>query len=241
MPKLGEINDYDAPWPKMWEGFEAGIVDFLKKFDLSYYSYVQIQNSQTQPISGTIDFKANYEPEWISRYCNRRYDQVDPVCHLAKRARSPFCWGTKQFLSAFPKQQRQVFWEGRDYGIYYGLSIPVRGIDGQVSVVSFTGKSRKSLGDVIHDQGSKLHVAAYQICDYLTPKLEPETLQASLLTIRERECLIWVSQGLTSEEIAERIFLSVSTVNYHLGNVVCKLDARNRHHAALLALSRRLI
>ena len=243
MPDLGCISQFKTSSEPDWEEFEVDIRDFLDRLDLNCYSYVQVQKSPKLGLSNAVEFQANYEPEWVERYRERRYDQVDPVCYTARRARSPFSWGTKQFLADFPKQQRRVFSEGRDYGIHYGISIPVIGIDGSISVASFVGQDKGSLTDVIHKHGSKLHLAAHQICDYLAPLSAPtpdmdEIL--TLLTVRERECLLWVTQGLTSEEIADRVFVSVSTVNYHLGNAVRKLNARNRHHAALIAMAKGL-
>lgn len=138
-------------------------------------------------------------------------------------------------------QRRQVFREARDFGIRYGCSIPVRGLDGGIGLVTFTADNNSALVDVMRENGPSLHVAAHQMSDnFLRRELKPAAAD-NPLTPRERESLIWVVEGLTSEEIADRMFLSVSAVNYHLGNASRKLSARNRHHAALLALSRDLI
>lgn len=241
MPTLGEISAFETASTPTWGDFDRDVAEFLQRQGLSYFSFVRLQQPNQRPVSDTLLFHASYEPQWVERYGERRYDQVDPVCQLGRQARSPFRWGSKQFLSAFPKQQKRVFWEARDYNIRYGVSIPVMGLGGRISLVSFTSEDNAALGDVIREHGSRLHVAAHQICDHLEPNDHLESVEDSPLTARERECLIWVSQGLTSEEIADRVFVSVSTVNYHLGNVVRKMSARNRHHAALLALAKGLI
>ncbi len=44
------------------------------------------------------------------------------------------------------------------------------------------------------------------------------------LTKRETEILQHIAQGLTSREIAEKLFLSLSTVNTHRANLMQKLD-----------------
>src|ERR1041385_677655 len=44
------------------------------------------------------------------------------------------------------------------------------------------------------------------------------------LTKREREILEHIAQGLTSKEISEKLFLSLSTVNTHRANLMQKLD-----------------
>lgn len=60
------------------------------------------------------------------------------------------------------------------------------------------------------------------------------------LTKREREILKLIVQGLTNEEIGERLFLSQSTVRLHVSNVLMKLNAPNRTSAAVMAVERRL-
>lgn len=52
-----------------------------------------------------------------------------------------------------------------------------------------------------------------------------------LFTIRELEVLEALRDGLTTDEIAERLYLSASTVRTHLGGIYRKLQARNRVEA----------
>jgi NarL family two-component system response regulator LiaR len=55
------------------------------------------------------------------------------------------------------------------------------------------------------------------------------------LTKREREVLALVAQGLSNQEIADRLVLSVGTVRLHVSNILAKLDAPNRTSAAIIA------
>lgn len=52
------------------------------------------------------------------------------------------------------------------------------------------------------------------------------------LSEREIEVLLLISKGLKNDEIAEKLFLSVSTVKTHTRNIFIKLDVRNRIEAA---------
>ncbi len=61
------------------------------------------------------------------------------------------------------------------------------------------------------------------------------------LTPRERQVLALLSEGLTNNEIAERLFLSTGTVRLHVSNILSKLGAANRTQAALMAASRKLL
>jgi DNA-binding NarL/FixJ family response regulator len=48
------------------------------------------------------------------------------------------------------------------------------------------------------------------------------------LTPQEQIVVGLVCEGLTNEDIARRLVLSVKTVGYHLGNVYAKLDVHSR-------------
>jgi NarL family two-component system response regulator LiaR len=55
------------------------------------------------------------------------------------------------------------------------------------------------------------------------------------LTPREQEVLELVCHGLSNKEVAQRLFLSVRTVENHLANIYGKLGVRSRTEAAVLA------
>jgi len=61
------------------------------------------------------------------------------------------------------------------------------------------------------------------------------------LTTREREVLRLAADGLSSEKIGERLFLSPQTVRGHVGNAMGKLQAHTRTQAVATALRERLI
>lgn len=55
------------------------------------------------------------------------------------------------------------------------------------------------------------------------------------LTDRETEVLLMIAQGLTNQQIADRLFVSVKTVRNHVSNVLSKLQVADRAQAALRA------
>jgi NarL family two-component system response regulator LiaR len=82
--------------------------------------------------------------------------------------------------------------------------------------------------------------------------LSPEAVQALVratqqaseteaLTEREREILKLMVEGLNNSEIAERIFVSLSTVKYHVSNILVKLGVDNRVAAVTTALQKKLV
>lgn len=61
------------------------------------------------------------------------------------------------------------------------------------------------------------------------------------LTPRQRDVLELVCEGLDNAEIAERLVVVPKTVKFHLGGIFKRLGARNRTHAAVIALRTGLV
>ena len=75
---------------------------------------------------------------------------------------------------------------------------------------------------------------------YFDPRLKgmlaARKVRARVLSAREREVLSLLAEGLTGEDIAERLVLSPETVRTHVRNAMRKLDAKTRVHALAVAL-----
>jgi NarL family two-component system response regulator LiaR len=65
--------------------------------------------------------------------------------------------------------------------------------------------------------------------------------EADELTDREREVLRLMVEGLNNARIAERLVISLSTVKFHIGNILMKLGAENRVTAVKLAMQKKLV
>lgn len=79
---------------------------------------------------------------------------------------------------------------------------------------------------------------AHMIVTYLTSRYF-ETLASEAndpLSERERECLYWVSEGKTTEEIAVIISVSANTVNKYIVSAIHKFGAENRAMAIAVAI-----
>jgi len=68
-----------------------------------------------------------------------------------------------------------------------------------------------------------------------------QTSETEALTEREREILKLMVEGLNNSEIAERIVVSLSTVKYHVSNILVKLGVDNRVAAVTTALQKKLV
>jgi DNA-binding NarL/FixJ family response regulator len=69
----------------------------------------------------------------------------------------------------------------------------------------------------------------------------PEDPELDQLTPREREVLRHIARGYMYKEIAQRLGISVKTVEAHVGAVLRKLQLSSRHELSRWAVQRRLV
>jgi len=70
--------------------------------------------------------------------------------------------------------------------------------------------------------------------DVIQPLTHLNSAKLDILSPREMQILELISQSMTNEEIADKLFISSKTVKTHLRNIFMKAEIRNRVEAALL-------
>ena len=74
-------------------------------------------------------------------------------------------------------------------------------------------------------QAPKSKILAKNICQDLVEEL----------SARELEILDLISQGISNQDIAQKLFLSLGTVKWYTSNIYGKLGVKNRTQAATMA------
>ena len=91
------------------------------------------------------------------------------------------------------------------------------------------------LGVVRSVCAGEVYVAPALAWSLLRELSSPRTSPLDELTAREREVLEGVAEGLSNQEIADRMGLAEKTIKHYMTNILGKLQVRSRVEAALLA------
>lgn len=131
-----------------------------------------------------------------------------------------------------------------------------------VSKIRFTfpdGKSHDIIHRMYYIYGNDGENVNYAICLYgpstfdipfkscvvnsLTGDIEElsDGVNNDILSRRERQTLMLINLGLTSHEIAERLCISIHTVNRHRLEILSKLQVKNSHEACRIAKTMKLL
>ncbi|WP_328284222.1 helix-turn-helix transcriptional regulator [Pseudoalteromonas sp. SMS1] len=106
----------------------------------------------------------------------------------------------------------------------YGLIIPIRGVSGILGSILITSES------YITPQQQEWYwsILGPHLLLALKRCISKETVK---ITKRERDCILWASEGKTSWEISQILGISERTVNFHLSNCIEKTNSANRQQA----------
>ena len=130
--------------------------------------------------------------------------------------------------------------EASETGVRSGLSSPVKLINpGHFGGWNFgSSLKRQEFDKIAALHGQTLRLAGFIIHNHLQEAAfqNAEGAEGGLLSIRERECLLWLANGLKSAEIADRLGIALVTVDLHFKNARKKLKAATREEALAKAI-----
>ena len=101
--------------------------------------------------------------------------------------------------------------------------------------------------ELFHHAGHAGHAGHVDITTDLLKSSTPTNVPATsptildILTARERQVMALAANGLTNDEIGERLFLSVLTAKTHINRAMMKLNVRDRAQLVVLAYQTGLV
>jgi two-component system, NarL family, response regulator LiaR len=77
--------------------------------------------------------------------------------------------------------------------------------------------------------------------DFLISNLKSPTSSRYQLTNQEKNIMACLVEGLSNKKISQKLVLSLSTVKFHVSNILSKLEASNRTEAISIAIKNNLV
>lgn len=90
-------------------------------------------------------------------------------------------------------------------------------------------------GEIWFDRSMMSHVLSDVLNRREAKRIDPETAKINSLTEREKQIIPLVCEGLKNKQIAERLFISDTTVRHHLTSIFSKLDISDRLELVIYA------
>jgi len=166
----------------------------------------------------------------------------DPVLKRLRTATVPFVYDQQLYVADGAGdlwEEQAVF--GYRTGISMALHLPdgvhfLLGVDRESPLPQSSDEVTRLMADL-----QLLAVYAQEAAVRLLMPTDPVGTGVPHLTPREREVLAWTKEGKSAWAVGQILSMSEHTVNYHLRNVMRKLDVSSKHLAILRAISLRLI
>ncbi|WP_421723982.1 helix-turn-helix transcriptional regulator [Bauldia sp.] len=184
-------------------------------------------------------FWTSLPESWRDHYVERHYHQIDPFFRYCCGSFAPVRTGTAYLPdhTFLTRQERRFINEGGEVGFRAGFSAPVR-LRGSGSFGGWNFGSafgRQEFEMFLRTYGEHLRFAAFVVHEHLQ-RATGKAQSTSKLTPRERECLLWLSLGLRTTAIADRMNIADVTVDHHFRGARRKLGAATREEALAKAI-----
>jgi len=177
----------------------------------------------------------NYPREWNQLYERQNYSKIDPVIAHCNHSMLPIVWSEKLFsqsLSLWDAQQKHGLRHGWSQSFHHEES-------GLCSTLSLARKNGPLSPLELYEHFGYMFYATSHLSDLFAKTLPKPAKKPAppRLSPRELEVLKLSALGKTAYEIARILCLSERTVNYHVQNVILKLNVCNKISAVIAAKS----
>ncbi len=191
---------------------------------------------------GSFHMVTGFPEEWEIRYAQKDYYLNDNIAKTAFLKKGLIYWPDYIRIPGLDEEKNdrsaRVMAEAASMGLKDGWLYSLQGRRStEAAIISLAGRKMEKTE------------RTRKILEYLVPHLGQAVKQVILnrpreavrLTPRESEILSWTAAGKTAWEISRILTISQKTVEFHMGNVLKKLDAVNACQAVALGLSSGLI
>jgi len=211
-----------------------------RELGFDYFSYIFLRGPHDGSSNNhLIQYISNQKSEWLFQYKRDRLQDKDPVVVAGRVSRSAFAWDVEKRDLCIDFEHEQAFRRAKKFRIRCGITLPVHGPNRELSLFTLSSQVERDDLEVLLPEIAPMMLAlAINSGVWMERHTSVfEDAPDGCLSSREKECLLWTARGKTSWEIAKIIDRSPATVNFHLKNAACKLDASNKCHAVSKAIT----
>ncbi|MEQ3747489.1 MAG: LuxR family transcriptional regulator [Henriciella sp.] len=206
--------------------------------DVSTY-HIVAENLRAIPVETGL-VRQNFPKDWVKRYLEKSYADIDPVIEQSRREARPFHWFDVDKKLNLNAKQKEFLEELKSAGLTDGIAVPVFGPKGTMAYFGL-GTLEDQL-DISDADMMELQFACLQTHNrYIELAHIDDETPIKRLSPRESEVLSLVAAGLSNNYIAERLNISENTVDTMLRRVFTKLGVNNRISAVLRGIGSGLI
>ncbi|HYD98605.1 MAG TPA: LuxR family transcriptional regulator [Alphaproteobacteria bacterium] len=219
-------------------GIRAAIAGYAERLGFERFTYHVIQPPHGPRVPFYI---STYPEEWVARYVSEGYVKLDPVVGLASRSLVAFPW-QDAWRDRGNGRQRELRQESGDLGLRNGLTVPIHSPGGGLATLNFTASvGDKAFADIYRSSRHQLESLALHVHELVLQNFYPSPDALPSLAPRERECLLWASEGKSNWEVGQILGLSEETVRTYIKSAAKKLGATNRLQTVVKAIAFGLI
>lgn len=236
---MAMITPSDCWWLEVFESFSdahepndvlARVIGFARKLGFTYCSYgIRVPVSMTQPVVAILD---NYPGSWMDHYERQDFLAIDPTVRLGANHSEPIVWSNALFARA------PALWrDAQDAGLRVGVAQSSWGGTGAYGLLTLARDAEQLSESELQSLRPRLRWLAENAHQRMQPHYADALAREHLrpLSPREHEVLCWTADGKTSWETAQILQISERTVNFHIQNVLTKLNAQNKIQASVKA------
>ncbi|MGH1376252.1 MAG: helix-turn-helix transcriptional regulator [Alphaproteobacteria bacterium] len=213
----------------------------LKQYGYDSICYCLVTDHPSLGLKANHGIMQNYSEEWVNHYNKSEYKSIDPVLQYCFSTNRPFTWQGLMDTEKLLDDERLLMNEAKEAKLLDGVAVPIHGVNGELAAIGLANTSGNV--EVTKDTLSKVRAISFQFHMAYAEKesmVEQEYTNVKL-TDREREILLWVSEGKSDPVIADIIGVSYPTIRYHMNNVFHKLNVNERTLAVVKAIRHGLI
>jgi DNA-binding CsgD family transcriptional regulator len=175
--------------------------------------------------------------EWTEFLSAGNFASDPMVKRLGNTHRSLFWWENSPLHRSMDDNDRRFARHYFEHDIRLGIVDGYAGRPGEVSelIALDSRASSREFREFTSVYGHRFQLATAWLWEGIRLKALEGSPDALRLAPRELECLAWASTGMTSHDIAQRLSLSVTTVDEYIASAMRRLGAQTRVQACARA------